>query len=154
MVKAAFGFDQRVAEWVAEQLFPGRDFGRCKAIGWTDEHNGLIAGTVFHNWEPAAGVIELSSAAIDSRWLTRRVINEMFGYVFETCGCQLAVMRVSVRNKRMCSIARRFGFTGTLIRRLRGKDEDETIFTLTVEEWMAHPMRNAPDGKAHRADAA
>jgi RimJ/RimL family protein N-acetyltransferase len=146
MIEPLYGADEWVTQWVSSQIEPvGRDFGPCKAIGWVDGET-LIAGTVLHNYSPEAGVIELSSASIDPRWLTRRVLNTMFRAVFEANHCQLAVMRVSERNKRMCSIARRFGFASVLIPRLRGIDEGEFIFTLTVEQWMSHSMR-VPDGQ-------
>ncbi len=48
----------------------------------------LIAGTLYHNWQEADGVIELSSASLSKRWLTRPVIRAMFHLPFERLGCQ------------------------------------------------------------------
>ena len=155
MIEPLIGADAWVARWVCGQIppyDPDRGFGNCRAIGWVDGGD-LVAGTVFHNHEPSAGVIELTSASVTPRWLTRPVINTMFGYVFDRCGCQMALMRVSDRNARMCSIARRFGFADALIRRLYSADEDGHVFTLTREEWLAHPMRMA-DGKTRHTDTA
>ena len=144
MIQALFGHDKMVADWVALQppFDPDLGWGNYKAIGWVEDGT-LIAGTVFQNWNPKAGVIEMSTAAQSPRWMTKPMLNVMFNYVFETCGCQIVVMRVSEKNERMCSIARRFGFAGVLIRRIRGLDENEMVFTLTKEEWESHRMRIA-----------
>ena len=52
----------------------------------------------------------------------------------------MVVLRVSERNTVMRSIAERCGFTGHLIPRLRGRDEDEVVFTQTDDEWRANRM--------------
>ena len=101
------------------------------------DNDQLIAATAYHNWTPESGVIELSSAAISKKWLTRPVIRAMFAVPFEMLGCQMVVLRVSNRNTTMVRIAKCFGFEGVLIPRLRGRDEDEWIFTYTNEAWRA-----------------
>lgn len=101
------------------------------------EDGELIAGTLYHNWHPDAGIIELSSASLSKRWLTRPVIRAMFHLPFDRLGCQLVVLRVSERNKVMCGIARSFGFTEVHIPRLRGRDEGEFIFSYTDDQWRA-----------------
>ena len=101
-------------------------------------HNGgLVAGTLYHNWHPESGVIELTSASTDRRWLTKTVVKAMFHMAFAMIGAQLAVLRVSERNAGMVAIAQRFGFQGVLIPRLRGRDESEWVFTMTDDDWRA-----------------
>lgn len=95
----------------------------------------LVAGTVFYDWDPDAGVVQLTSASLDRRWLTRPVVRAMFTMAFDMIGAQLAALRVSERNPGMVAIARRFGFDGVLIPRLRGRDEAEWIFTLPDDRW-------------------
>lgn len=95
----------------------------------------LIGGTLYHNWHPEAGVIEMTSASTDKRWLTRPVIRAMFGMAFDLIGAQLAVLRVSERNTDMVGIAERFGFSGVLIPRLRGREEAEWVFSYTDDQW-------------------
>lgn len=101
-------------------------------------HDGaLVAGTVFHNWHPESGVIELTSASINRRWLTRDVIRCLFRMAFDEIGAQLAVMRVSEHNAVMIAIARRFGFSEVLVQRARGRNEAEWIFSLGDDEWQS-----------------
>ena len=97
----------------------------------------LVAGTLYHNWQPESGVVELSSASTDRRWLTKPVVRAMFHMAFDMIGAQMAVLRVSERNTGMVEIAQRFGFRGVLIPRLRGRDEAEWVFTLTDDDWRA-----------------
>lgn len=141
-----YGHNEAVAAWVAANI-PGceRGFDKSVAIGVV-EGERLIGGTVFHNYQPEAGVIEMSSAGTEPRWLSRRMIRAIFGYVFDQIGCQMVVMRISERNDRMIEIAERFGFQGYLIPRLRGRDEAEWIFTLTDEQWRQHPLARSSNG--------
>ncbi|OHV78138.1 hypothetical protein LCM4579_06375 [Ensifer sp. LCM 4579] len=126
--------------------FVARQIGGCER-GFADfttlgvlDGGELIAGVVYHNYSPEAGVIELSAASSSKRWLTRPVLKAMFGYPFEEIGCQLAVLRVSEENRGMVDIARRFGFTSHRVPRLRGRGEAEIIFTLTDDDWRAHAV--------------
>lgn len=141
-----YGHNEAVAAWVAAHI-PGceRGFDRAVSIGVV-ENERLIGGTCFHNYQPEAGVIEMSSAGISARWLSRKMLKAIFGYVFDQLACQLVVMRVSERNERMVGIARKFGFDGHLIPRLRGRDEAEWIFTLTDDQWRQHPLARSMNG--------
>ena len=141
-----YGHNEAVAAWVATHI-PGceRGFDKPVSIGVL-EGERLIGGTVFHNWNPEAGVIEMSSAGTSPRWLSRKMLKAIFGYVFDQIGCQLVVMRVSERNIRMIDIAERFGFDGHLIPRLRGRDEAEWLFTLTDDRWRQHPLARSMNG--------
>lgn len=141
-----YGHNEAVAAWVAAHI-PGceRGFDKPVAIGVLDGER-LIGGTVFTNYHPEAGVIEMSSAGTSARWLSRPMLKAIFGYVFDQLACQLVVMRVSERNERMVGIARKFGFDGYLIPRLRGRDEAEWLFTLTDEQWRQHPLARSFNG--------
>ncbi|MCA1405418.1 GNAT family N-acetyltransferase [Ensifer sp. IC3342] len=129
-----------IAGFVAAHIDGGeRGFADFTTLGVTEEGR-LVAGVVYHNYSPEAGVIELSAAATSKRWLTRPVLKAMFGYPFDEIGCQMAVLRVSEESRGMVDIARRFGFTSHRIPRLRGREEAEIIFTLTDNDWRAHPV--------------
>lgn len=142
MIEPLLGDNERVAAFLAPMIWP-RGWERFTAIGFM-AGGELIAGVVYHNWVPEAGVIEMSAGAASPRWLTRKSLGLIFQYPFNQLGCQLVVLRVAERNERMRSIARRFGFTEYVIPRLRGPDEAECVYTLTKERWneqriSAHP---------------
>lgn len=145
-VEPIYGIPDDVASFVAGRLGFTRGFGNCTAIGFglkDDRTITVIAGVVYHNYNPEAGVIELSAAALSPRWLTRAALLAIFDFPFEKAGCQMVVLRVSERNERMLSIARRFGFELHTIPRLRGCDEAEVICTLTAERWTTNKTRLA-----------
>ncbi|WP_437352689.1 GNAT family N-acetyltransferase [Neorhizobium petrolearium] len=119
----------------------GRGFGHCKTMG-VFENGDVLGVIVFHNWNPESQVIEISAAADSPRWLRPTVLNRIFRYAFDDIGCQLVVARMSEDNEHTQRIFRRYGFQRYLIPRLRGRDEDEWIFTLTDDAWRG--------GKFHR----
>lgn len=155
-VKAIYGQTERVCAFVAEQ--PGfdrsLDFAECGAIGFAIDNNNLVAGVVFQNWDPVAGTIEISAAATDSRWLTRKSLQRIFGYVFSQVGCQLCILRVSEHNDRMRSIARRIGFDEYLIPRLFGPETAGAIYTMSAEQWAGSRIRSSRVGQAESTESA
>lgn len=100
----------------------------------------LIAGTLFHNHYVQEGLMELTSASKSRRWLTKPVIRAMFSLPFDLFDCQICVIRVSSKNDVMLRIARSFGFSEYVIPRLRGRDENEHVFTLTDDQWKKHKV--------------
>jgi RimJ/RimL family protein N-acetyltransferase len=124
-----------MAGWCALQIGLQRGFTRPFTTMGVFDGEDLIGVTVFHNFQPQEGVIEISGASASAKWLPRKVLFEKFSYIFEQLRCQLCVMRVSERNDRMIAVAKKYGFTGHLIPRLRGHDEAEWIFTLADNEW-------------------
>jgi len=95
----------------------------------------LVGAVVFNNYQPESGVIEMHGASVTPRWLTRPVLWAMFNYVFNDAGCQMAVMRVSERDRRLPRILTAYGFEHVTVPRLRGRDEAERIFWLTDDAW-------------------
>lgn len=131
----------RVGDFVSNEVWGiAGQFGPHASMGVYDDGE-LIAGTVYHNWHPQSGVMELSSASRSKRWLQPHVIRAMFSFPFDLMPAQMVVLRVSERNKVMVSIAKRFGFDGVLVPRLRGRDEAEWVFTLTDDQWLASRYR-------------
>lgn len=119
---------------------PGRLFRFCSLT--VLDAGKPIAAIILHNWQPDTGVIEITAAG-SGRWQSRRIINEVFGLCFDAMGCQMAAMRIGADNAKSVENARRLGFTGHLIPRLRGRNEDEWIFTLTAEDWQGSRLYKA-----------
>lgn len=133
-----------LAAWVAERIQGcSRGFGQCTAQGVVDGEK-LVAAVIYHNWVPEHEIIELSAAAESPRFMTRDTINDILNYPFRFC--QMIVMQhdpeSSIRRQW-----RRFGAAEYVIPRLRGRDKDGVISTLTIEQWHDHPMyRGESDG--------
>lgn len=131
-----------IERFVSERIGDDGDgFGQCAALGVVRDGR-LIAGVVYHNWRPSAGVIEMSAAAEDRRWLQRPVLRAMFAYPFDEVGCQLVVARhreSATHLRRMWTAA---GADEVVIPRLRGRDEGEAVATLTAETWKQGKFAN------------
>ena len=126
-----------LSKWVAKFIWPNgghSGFGNCQAMAII-EGNDLIAGCIFYNWDPECGVIEISAASTDKRWMSRPILKEMFEFVFLGCHCQAVVMRISDENKPMHRIAKAYGFEQYVIPRLRGRNANENVFVLTDDAW-------------------
>lgn len=130
--------NQSLWTWASNQIFGDcRGFGPCATLGVFDCHNEPCAVVVYHNYYQDAGVIEISAAAVTSRWLTRPVLKEMFSLPFDLMGVQTIVMRVSPdeKQKHIHRMLKAYGFQKYRLPRLRGRDEDELVFILHDDVW-------------------
>lgn len=132
--------DPRIDSWVAGKLGL-RQWPESYSIANVKDRF-ILGATVFHNWYPETGVVELTSVSDSPKWIDRKMINAVFSYAFDVRGCQMVVLRVSEINVVMVNIAERLGFKGYLIPRLRGKTEAEWIFCLTDDDWLKSRYRS------------
>jgi hypothetical protein len=133
-----YGHDGIVSAFVA-RLIPhcARGFGfNIKTVGVVDSGD-LIAGIVYHEWNPEAGTIEISAAALPGEpWLSRETLRRMFEYPFLECKCQMLVQRIPVEDERQQYMMSRFGYSLIKIPRMFGRDRDGVVATLTFEDWV------------------
>ena len=139
MVLYLYGHNEAVAKLVAQLIPMCRDRGferNAKAIGIMDDGGHLIAGLVYHNYDPKAEVIEISGAALPGKyWLTRDTIRRMYEYPFLQVGCQMVFQRNSARDERLLWMLSRYDYTFIKVPRMLGRDHDGVICTLTYEDW-------------------
>ncbi|RWI60247.1 MAG: N-acetyltransferase [Mesorhizobium sp.] len=140
-----------LGEWCRVKIGLPRPFVNFTSLGVFDHQGELLGAAVFHNWDPEAGVIEVSGASTSARWLPRPVLYELFSYVFNQLGCQALVMRVAPENTRIQRILRAYGYEENRIKRLRGRHEDELIFILYDDVWRSNGFHRQnkeqmPDG--------
>jgi len=137
MLRYVYGQDEIIARFVA-QMIPHvgeLGFGKCKAIGVIDENGRLIAGVVYHNWQPWAGVIEMTAAATTPRWLTRETIQTIYDYPFEQADVQMVLSLVVAEDERLQRQLAAGGFMFIRVPRLLGRERDGVICLLTSEAW-------------------
>jgi RimJ/RimL family protein N-acetyltransferase len=138
MLDYVYGQDDIVAGFVA-QMIPTcseRGFGRCKTVGVIDQDGKLIAGIVYHNYDPDAGIIEISGAALPGKvWLTRETIKRMYQYPFLQLRCQMVVQRNSADDERLLFMLSRYGYAFVPVPRMWGRDKDGVLCLLTSEAW-------------------
>lgn len=143
-LRYVFGQDETVAYFVAQMIahVRRRGFGKaCKTIGIADANNELIAGLVYHNLDDAAGVIEISGAALPGyQWATRETLRMLHQYPFRQCGCQMVVMRVAADNERLLRQLLALGYELIAFPRLFGREADGVLCRLTDDVWAANKI--------------
>ena len=129
---------EAVASFVSDRIY-GRPnaFSGYTALAVLDRER-LVAGLVYCDFDREAGVIQISGAATTPRWLTRRVLFEMFSFPFDQLGCQAVVMRVDPADRRLRRILTAYGFDRYDIPRLRGRDKAEAIYVLGDDVWRSN----------------
>lgn len=142
-------FNERIAGWVAAKIGLERGFASCQALGSLDADGFIIGGVVFHNWSPEHGTIELSAAG-SGGWLTKRLINRAFEYVFEELDCQLAYTQQDESNGASRRVFLALGATETVIPRWRGRNTPGVLSTLTDDAWKASRFNEVNHGQAKR----
>lgn len=123
-----------LSSWAHREIYgaPG-GFGPGWVMAAIDRE--ILAVVAYHNWQPEAGVIEITCASSSPRWLNARIARNVLALPFEHIGCQLVVTRISERNEPALRLNRKLGFEFTRIPRLRGRDEAEMIGQLTDDAW-------------------
>lgn len=105
------GEDQLVARWVADRIdfVPTVDFGPCAALGVVKE-NRMLAGVVYHDWQPDLGTIQLSMAADSPLWARRAVIAGLLSYPFKKLGAFKAWIATPLTSEHALRTFYRIGF--------------------------------------------
>lgn len=128
-----WGADEQVSAWVAAHIAGcERGFDAARALGVVNRSGDLVAGVVFHDWNPERGLVEVSAASTDRRWLTRGVIRAVFGYGFAIA--RMVVTRTSEKNEPVRKMWRAFSASEYVIAELWAPDEAGVIYTLTPDQ--------------------
>lgn len=131
-------FNHAVKMWIETRIWDdGRELPPSVTMA-VFENKTIQAGVAFHDFQPKAGVIEISAASENRRWLTRDVLKNIFNYVFIEARCQMCVARIDPDNTSLLRIFKAYGFNDIRIPRLLGRDKDQIILTLTEEDWAAN----------------
>jgi hypothetical protein len=141
MLDYVYGHDAIVADFVAQLIPRCRERGfpaTAKAIGIIED-GALIAGVVYHNYEPEAQVIEISGAALPGKyWVTPETLKRSYSYPFIDCGCQMVVQRNSANDERLLGNLADLNYYFIPIPRMLGRDHDGVLCCLTYENWISN----------------
>ena len=147
MLHYVYGQDEIIADFVTRMIphANGRGFGKCKTIGVVNDDGHLIAGIVYHDYNPEAGVIMLAAAAIPkSRWLTRETIRRMYEYPFEQIGMQMIMQPTPADNEPLLRQLAALGFMFVSVPRMYGRERDGVLALLTREAWLTMKFIRRP----------
>jgi hypothetical protein len=118
-------YGEDVVRFVRDRA-PGVEFGDCTSIGWTTR-GVIVAGAVYHEWNPTKKAIEISVAG-DGAWMTRGRAREMMDYPLSFC----ELVYGKTENPAIRRAWRHFGGTEYDIPGLW------TFLTLTRDQWWRH----------------
>ena len=135
MVQFVYNEDETISTFVAKLQGAEKGPERCKTIGVLDDQGRFLGGIVFYNWNPDTRVIEMSAAAVNPSWLSRRTLNRIGDFVFHECGCQLLLVYVPENKVNVLRVLAAVGFSFTRIPRLFGRNADGVLCTLADDEW-------------------
>lgn len=132
--------NDKLAAWAAQIIFKKpNDWGMCGTMG-IFKADKLIAVIVFHHYFPEYGIVEISAAAQNAAWLTRRTVREIMVNCFEVFGCQQIHSRMAFDNERAIQIYKFLGFDSVALPNLRGSGKHEWLMTLQRDRWAAHRL--------------
>ncbi len=145
MSRILYGHDADVIHWVCERVpylairIPyfdrGAVLGPAVGLGVLDDDGRLIAGVVFHGYDPFVKSIEVSCAADSPRWGNRETFRELLRYPFSQIQCQ----RCTAATPRKATSTRRFleglGFVREGSIRLGFGDDNAIVYGLLCTDW-------------------
>ena len=134
-MKLIYGHDQAVCDFVNARLDENFSPSSCAGVAVANAEGNMVAGWVWHNFNPDCGTLEFSGASITAKWMTRAILQELFAYAF--ANVQMVVTRNGADNTRLHRQLAAFGFRRYDIERLFGRDSDGVVWTLTDDDWKA-----------------
>lgn len=148
-----YGHDQAVCDFVNARIDENFSPASCAGVAVANAQGNMVAGWVWHNWNPECKTLEFSGASITAKWMTRAILQELFAYAF--ANAQMVVTRNGADNKRLHRQLAAFGFRRYDIERLFGRDSDGVVWTLTDDDWRASRFYiGANNGQEIRSAAA
>lgn len=110
MVYLLPGHSDKVASWVAGHIPHVSDFGPCEAIAVMNGEY-IIAGVVYHDYQPTCASIQLSMAAISPRWAKREIIAQLLAYPFNQLLVNRGWTATPIENIMALRVNSHIGFT-------------------------------------------
>jgi RimJ/RimL family protein N-acetyltransferase len=128
-----------IGEWVSKSLTSTGEIGFNGPFNsWGVVHNDeLIAGVVFHDWNPGYGTICIQIASTNAHWASRAVIERLGKYAFFDLKCQRITALVTSGNAAALRIAEAVGFKREAVLERGALDQNIIILRLFIEEWVA-----------------
>lgn len=132
-----YGADEQIAAWVVSNIprMAGGVFGPGRAIGVADSADRIIAGVVFHDYQPTCKTIQISMAASTPKWATRRTIAGLLRYPFHQLGVNKVWTASPASNTRAIRFNEGIGFKREAVLERHFGDDDAVICCMFVDEF-------------------
>jgi RimJ/RimL family protein N-acetyltransferase len=137
--KLIFGFDEKIAAWVARQIPHVGDvgFGPCRAVG-VAVAGRPVAGIVYHDYQPLHRTVQISMASASPLWAKWNTIRALLAIPFDQYNVYKIWTAIPSDNERALRFNRGIGMKseGTL-RHQFGPKRAAIIFGMTAGEFAA-----------------
>ena len=152
-----YGHTEFVRGWVRERIevMRGAEFGPSTALGVMDGKR-LIAGVVFHDWQPWFKSIQVSCAAESPKWARRGILAEILAYPYSQLGVKRIVSITAADDDRTRRFLEGIGMTLEGIGVEAFGEKDAASYRLLKRDWEVgrFHLKGKNDGQAVRAKAA
>ena len=154
-MRLLYGQDQAVAEWVSRNIphMAGAAFGPMAAIGVTSQEGNLLAGVVFHDYQPKFRTMQISMAAASPKWATRNTIRLLLSYPFMRCGVEKVWTAMPHTNERAIRFNKGIGFVQEAVLAYHFGSSHAVICRLLRKDYL-RIYEVVPDGKIDTLRAA
>lgn len=111
MVHFVTDSNQVMCEWIAKRIkgFTPESFQPCSTLGIMRQGK-IIAALAFNNFQPMPRDIHLTIAAESPAWASRKVLRQIFNYIFIQMGCLRTTVMIAKNNKRARKLAEGVGY--------------------------------------------
>lgn len=135
MAELLFGCDQEIAKWVADRIPHVRSFGACTALGVMSQ-NRLIAGTVYHTYDPVSASLQISMASESPMWARKEIVASLLRYPFRQLKCWMVFMFIPAELEAVSRSAVHNGFrVKTIFPHMFGKKRHGRVLQMTEPEF-------------------
>jgi RimJ/RimL family protein N-acetyltransferase len=136
-VRLCLDKDGVIVEWVRRQIPLVSDFGRCTALGLTDDNGAPLAGAVYHDYQPHWQSVMISFAASTPRWATRNTVGMFLRYPFAQLGVHKLRAAVPHSNARSLKLTAGVGFVQEAILKDEfGKGSNAVLFRMFERDFL------------------
>lgn len=109
-MRLVHGYPEVFVPYLLQRIPHVRGFGGCATMGVISDAGEILGAVCFHGYQPEFKSIEVSTAAGSKRWLTKHIIQQIFGYPFVQLGCERVAAITPRRAKDARAFLKTFGF--------------------------------------------
>lgn len=135
MSELLYGHDKLVTKWVIDRVDSLHRLECCVAIG-VSSGSKLIAGVVYHDYQPEARIIQMSMAAISPMWAKKEIIWKLLQYPYDQLDCFKILLSISVDNIKALKTMKHIGFVQeAILNHNYGKDKHAVILGMLKPDY-------------------
>lgn len=107
----------------------------AQALGFGNEIQGIVAGIVYHNYQPENKSIELSAYSLCQKWFTKHNLNVTMQYPFNQLGLRLIHAQFSMNNEKSKRLFKALGASLVSLPDFYQDGENAVIAILKKQDW-------------------